>query len=76
MEQVLQKIFDLVVQDDIGYDKNSGKIYEKIHKNLNPKVDEDEIFCDIAELVYLEQLSAFKSGVKLAFNMFSEILIS
>ncbi len=73
MEKVLEKIFDFVVQDEIGFDKNTGQIYEKIHKNLNPDVDEDEIFGNIAELVYLEQLSAFKSGIRLTFNILNEI---
>ena len=73
MENVLEKIFDLVVQDNIGYDKNSGRIYEKIYKNYHSKDSEDELFENIAELVYREQLTAFKSGVRLSFNIFNEI---
>ncbi len=76
MELLLDTIFDSIVSENMPYDKSIsgmyGNIIEKYKKSDSIK-DEDEIFCDVVELVYYEQVKAFKAGMKLAFTMFSEI---
>ena len=76
MELLLDRIFDNIVSENMPYDKNISRMYGNIiekYKKSDSIKDEDEFFCDVAELVYYEQVKTFKAGMKLAFTLFFEI---